>query len=223
MGTALTISASLAQIGEFSFILAALGVGLGLLPPEGRDLILAGAIISILLNPLVFALSERLAPRLQGRAGATPAIIVPERVEPGLATGVAPAGAAKAAETATTEPVPTALSDHAVLVGYGRVGSVVAEGLQRQGTPFVVIEDTEDRVVAARAAGLEVVIGNAASPETLALANVAGAKIVLIAIPNAFEAGQAVEQCRKLNPDLCHRGARAFGRGSQLSARAGRQ
>jgi CPA2 family monovalent cation:H+ antiporter-2 len=202
VGTSLTISASLAQIGEFSFILAALGVGLGILPGEGRDLILGGSIISILLNPLVFAISERLAPRLQARgAGATPSIILPERVEPGLATGVvAPLAAAR--EEENDEPVPTTLRDHAVLVGYGRVGVVVAGGLKQQGTPFVVIEDAEDRVVAARAAGFEVAIGNAASPETLALANVLGAKVVLIAIPNVFEAGQAVEQCRKLNAHL---------------------
>jgi CPA2 family monovalent cation:H+ antiporter-2 len=65
--TALTISASLAQIGEFSFILASLGVGLGLLPKQGSDLILAGAIFSILLNPLLFAALDRYLVR--GRAG----------------------------------------------------------------------------------------------------------------------------------------------------------
>lgn len=198
VGTALTIAASLAQIGEFSFILASIGVLLGILPDEGRDLILAGAILSILVNPLVFWISERLRPMLQGGVrGETGAA----RTEPALvAPGVA-AGAAQPAEAAAA-PQPTALSAHTVLVGYGRVGRVVAEGLIENERPFVLIEDAEGRVAAAQAAGLEVITGNAASPQVLQLANVAAAKAVVLAIPNAFEAGQATEQCRLSNPGI---------------------
>jgi CPA2 family monovalent cation:H+ antiporter-2 len=197
--TALTISASLAQIGEFSFILATLGVGLGLLPVEGRDLILAGALISILVNPLLFHLAESLRPRVEARSAARhPAIVVPERVEPELDGRAAP----PPAEGAPAHPLPTSLSRHAVLVGYGRVGRVVADGLARHGKPFVLIEDSETAIAAARAAGVEVVAGNAATAEALALANIEAAETLIVAIPHVFEAGQAVEQGRRLNPGL---------------------
>jgi CPA2 family monovalent cation:H+ antiporter-2 len=189
-GTALTISASLAQIGEFSFILATLGVELGLMPEEGRDLILAGAILSILLNPLVFLGADRLRVGLERRA----------------ARRALPAPVAEAEETAEptdeTALVPTALAGHAVIVGCGRVGSVVAGALRERRQPFLVIEDADKRVAALRAEATEVIVGNAARPEVLAAANLAGARHLIIAIPNAFEAGQIVEQARRLNPGL---------------------
>jgi K+:H+ antiporter len=191
LSSALTISAALAQIGEFSFILAALGIGLGLMPPEGQSYILAGAILSIIINPILMFAAERARPHLEAApAGAG-------RVEPAMAASTA---------VPPSEPIderhPTTLAGHAVLIGYGRVGTVVAEGLSRQGTPFVVIEDSESRVAAAHAAGIEVVVGNAASGRALALANVKAARTLFVAIPNAFEAGQAVEQGHKLNPQL---------------------
>ena len=200
VGTGLTISASLAQIGEFSFILAALGVGLGILPPEGRDLILAGALISIVLNPVIFYMAEHLRPRFEARLATVGELVVPQRVEPGLSE--ASPGPAAVIEEPIDERHPTRLSGHVVLIGYGRVGSVVADGLKHSGTPFLLIEDAENRIAAAQQAGIEVVVGNAASGNALVLANVANATALLIAIPNAFEAGQAVEQAHKLNPSL---------------------
>ena len=200
VGTGLTIAASLAQIGEFSFILAALGVGLGILPPEGRDLILAGALISIVLNPVIFYIAEHLRPRFEARQATVGALVVPQRVEPALSA--APAGPAAVIEVPIDERRPTRLSGHVVLIGYGRVGSVVSEGLKHSRTPFLLIEDAENRIAAAQQAGIEVVVGNAASGNALVLANVAQATALLIAIPNAFEAGQAVEQAHKLNPNL---------------------
>ena len=201
VASALTISAGLAQIGEFSFILAALGVGLGVLPPEGRDLILAGSIISIVLNPLMFWWAERLRPRLESRAG--------KRAEPELGpvvpdTPEALAAAAAASSRDVLEEVahPTRLSNHVILIGYGRVGTVVGGELLREEVPFVLVEDAEGRVLAAREARIEVIVGNAATRTTLTLANVMGARCVVIAIPNAFEAGQATEQCRKLNEGI---------------------
>lgn len=198
VGTALTISASLAQIGEFSFILATLAVGLGLLAPEAQDLILAGAILSILLNPAVFWLTEQLRPQLEARFGRPDADAGAAKVEPALGEAIP--------ETAS-EPVPadeevvhpTALTGHTVLIGYGRVGTVVAEGLAAAGKPFLVIEDAEVRINAAREKGIEVIVGNAAATDPLKLANVEGATTVIVAIPNSFEAGQAVEQARKAN------------------------
>ncbi|MGV3649896.1 MAG: cation:proton antiporter, partial [Devosia sp.] len=215
VGTALTISASLAQIGEFSFILAALGVGLGILPPEGRDLILAGAIISIILNPAMFWSIDILRPMLEGRFRTQPAGPVEPSFADATLTGidVTPDG------PVTRQPVPdhvpapheediertsepTRLVGHTIVVGYGRVGSVVSAGLKGRGEPFLVIEDAEGRINAARAEGIEVIVGNAASRSVLALANVEGARTAIIAIPNAFEAGQAVEQARRLNPAI---------------------
>jgi CPA2 family monovalent cation:H+ antiporter-2 len=193
-GTALTISASLAQIGEFSFILAELGVGLDLLPTEGRDLILAGAIISIILNPLIFFLCDRLRPAVEMRV---------LRASAKAAGEPAPAAVESAPTETPSETVdvaPTTLADHTVLVGYGRVGSRIGAALQASGRSFLVIEDGESRIRALGEAGIEVIVGNAASPNVLALANLASARVVLVAIPNAFEAGHVVETARAANP-----------------------
>ena len=197
VSTALTISASLAQIGEFSFILAALGVGLGILPPEGRDLILAGSIISIVLNPLLFMALDALRPRLERNFGTAQPEAAATRTEPGFA----PAAPTEPEMVPEEQPEQaTARTGHAILVGYGRVGSVVAEALLERQANFLVVEDAEARVNAARAKGIEVIVGNAAGSRALNLANVDVAATVIVAIPNAFEAGQAVEQTRKHNP-----------------------
>jgi CPA2 family monovalent cation:H+ antiporter-2 len=181
--TALTISASLAQIGEFSFILAGLGVSLGLLPQEGRDLILAVAILSILLNPLFFAALDRLAPWLEHRRMISAADIPPP-------------------QPAETDLPATTLKEHMVLVGFGRVGSRVGEELQRDKVPFLVIEDRSELTETLRARGIEAIQGNAAAPEVIGAANLAEARSLLIAIPDGYEAGQIVEQGRAANPDI---------------------
>ncbi|WP_160011523.1 YbaL family putative K(+) efflux transporter [Rhizobium sp. 18055] len=194
IGTALTISASLGQIGEFSFILAALGVDLGLLPGEGRDLILAGAIISIILNPLLFYVCDRLRPLLESK-----------REEPAAEPKAEAAAAAEAIEKVTViedEVHATALRGHAILVGYGRVGSIVGQNLKSSGTPFLVIEDSDTRIAALRDQGIETVSGNAVSREVLDLANLKGARSLVIAIPNAFEACRVAEQGRATNPGV---------------------
>jgi CPA2 family monovalent cation:H+ antiporter-2 len=181
--TALTIAASLAQIGEFSFILAGLGVTLGLLPEQGRDLILAVAIFSILLNPLLFASLDRLGPWLEQRRAAS--ATEPPRAEP-----------------AANDLPRTSLKGHMVLVGFGRVGSRVGEELQRTGLPLVVIEDRQELVEKLRARGIEAIQGNAAAPEVIAAANLAEARCLLVAIPDGFEAGQIVEQGRAAHPTI---------------------
>ena len=179
-GTALTISASLAQIGEFSFILASLGVALQVLPDEGRDLILAGAIISIVLNPAAFEAIELLRPMF-ARKGA----------------------AALAKPDTTIEPlVPTTLTDHIVVIGYGRVGKTIIDEIKRRGLPFVVIEDNPEIAAQATSDGYETVTGNAAASEILAAANTRDARAIFIAIPNGFEAGQVVAQTREMKPSL---------------------
>ncbi|WP_086997724.1 YbaL family putative K(+) efflux transporter [Rhizobium sullae] len=187
-GTALTISASLGQIGEFSFILAALGVDLGLLPQEGRDLILAGAIISIILNPLLFFACDRMRPLLER----------PKREEAPVDAAEAPIELAEPED----EIQPTSLSGHAILVGYGRVGSIVGQNLKSSGTPFLVIEDSEKRIEELATQGVETIIGNAAAREVLDLANLPGARSLVIAIPNAFEACSVAEYGRSVNPAI---------------------
>jgi CPA2 family monovalent cation:H+ antiporter-2 len=174
--TALTISASLAQIGEFSFILASLGVALGLMPERGRDLVLAGAIVSIMLNPVMFTLLDRFSARAAAGDAAEA-----ERL----------AGAAAAPHDA-----------HVVLVGYGRVGATVGAALRRDGTDVVVIEDDAERVAQLQRDGIAAIAGNAAAPEMLEAADVGGARGLLVAIPDAFEGGQIVAKARALNPAL---------------------
>jgi CPA2 family monovalent cation:H+ antiporter-2 len=180
---ALTISVSLAQIGEFSFILAGLGVGLGLLPAEGQDLILAGALISILLNPLLFVGLDRLEARAKARRKAEHA------------------AASKAADE--PEPLePTTLTNHAVLVGHGRVGSHIADALRAQHIPFVVIEEREGTVEKLQAQGVEVFTGKAADRGLLEAANLKEARWLISAIPNPFEASGLIEAGRVANPGL---------------------
>ena len=179
LATALTIAASLAQIGEFSFIVAGLGVALRLLPQEGRDLILAVAILSILVNPLFFAALDRILPWLERRR----------------------APFVREIPKATDLPT-TTLRDHLVLVGFGRVGSHVGQELEREKLPFLVIEDRHELVEKLRASGIEAIHGNGAAPEVIAAANLGGARLLLVAIPDAFEAGQIVEQGRAANPAI---------------------
>jgi K+:H+ antiporter len=179
---ALTLGASLSQIGEFSFILASLGVGLGLLPEAGRDLILAGAIFSIVLNPLLFVVLDRLTPRLKAR----------ERT----------ADIEEVTAHQILELTVTRLTDHAVLVGHGRVGSLVAESLERAEQPYLVIEERQEIVDQLQKRGTEVIAGNAAQPGLLEAANVSAARWLISAIPNPFESGNLIEQSRAANPDI---------------------
>jgi CPA2 family monovalent cation:H+ antiporter-2 len=202
IATALVISASLAQIGEFSFILAELGVGLNLLPEQGRDLILAGAILSIMLNPLVFAGAERLKPWLEKRVGKIAAAPSAKPVAPATEPGEV-ATLAEAAGEAEDGPLPmTRLNAHTILVGYGRVGGLVGQSLKQAGLPFLVIEDSDKTLAWLQADGIETVAGNAAKGEVFASANAAGAKRLILAIPNAFEAGQIILRARAANPAI---------------------
>ena len=178
--TALTISASLAQIGEFSFILAGLGVSLALLPERGRDLVLAGSIISIMLNPLFFALLDRMLAQKEDTAK-------PEGEE----------------KPAPRVPLPVSpLTNHVVLVGHGRVGSVVSQALRQANTPFLVIEDNPGSIERLREEGVEVITGNAAAPDMLQAANIEAARGLLVAIPDAFEGGQIVAKARAISATL---------------------
>ncbi|WP_262071826.1 YbaL family putative K(+) efflux transporter [Stenotrophomonas sp. Marseille-Q5258] len=176
-GTALTISASLAQIGEFAFIIAGLGVALKILPPTGQALVLAGALISIMLNPLVFGLLDRWLLKHQE---ATPTAVETE-LPPGPSLD---------------------LHDHAIVIGYGRVGSALAQVLRDRGVPVMIIDDNKEHVAEAHAAGLPGIRGSAASDRVLAEAHPERAKIAVLAIPQPLEAGETLAKLRALNPDL---------------------
>ncbi|OLU32984.1 YbaL family putative K(+) efflux transporter [Pseudomonas sp. PA27(2017)] len=184
LSTALTISVSLAQIGEFSFILIGLGIGLNLVPEAARDLVLAGAILSILCNPLLFLVIDRLQPWLDRRENTTPADQV--TVEPD--------------EDHDLHPITE--TGHAILIGHGRVGSRISRRLREEGVPLVIIDDNRTRAQELREEGFSVVLGNAASTHVLELANVTSARWLMIAIPNSLEAGQIAIHGRQANADL---------------------
>jgi CPA2 family monovalent cation:H+ antiporter-2 len=190
--TALMIAASRAQIGEFSFILAGLGITLGVLPELGRDLILAAALISILLTPFLFAAADWIY------AHQEPA---PKKAETPVAE--APTPPEPVVERPTREPVPmTRLTGHVVLVGFGRVGSVIGAELKAANLPLLVFESDEDIIEALRKQGIEAISGNAADPELAAAANYPAARCLLVAVPDGFEGGQIVEQAHAINAQL---------------------
>ena len=174
--TALTISTSLAQIGEFAFIIAGLGLSLKILPKDGHDLVLAGALITIMLNPLLFMVLDRWQLREDAR------ILANTPPEPDV--------------------VPLDIGGHAIVVGYGRVGSQLAQLLKERGVPVVVIEDDADRVVQARASGFPTVRGNVANRRVMQEAAPERANLAIFAMPQALEAGEAIERLKAINPAL---------------------
>ncbi|MCW5663365.1 MAG: Kef family K(+) transporter [Piscinibacter sp.] len=186
LNTALTVSASLAQIGEFSFILAALGLSLQLLPPQGQSLIVAGALFSIALNPLVFSLVEPAARWMRARSPT--ARRLDERDDP-LAE----------LPLHTEEKY---LARQVVLVGHGRVGRRIAGALRGAGVPVVVAELNRERVEELRAQGLPAVSGDAADPAVLIQAHIAQAVLLVIALPETIGVTQMIETARTLNPAI---------------------
>ncbi len=186
LNTALTVSASLAQIGEFSFILAALGVSLGIMPPAGQSLVVAGAVITIALNPLTFSVIGpvqrwlRENPRLLRRL---------EHVHDPLAE----------LPEATDRKF---LTKQVVIVGFGRVGRGIARALDERGIPYVVAEQNRELVERLREAGTPAVAGNAIEPATLIQAHIANARMLVIATPETVEVRQMAETARTLNPDI---------------------
>ncbi len=181
---ALTISASLAQIGEFSFILVVLGTGLGILPMEARDLVVAGAILSILVNPFLFVAVEKWIEK----HSTAPSVQVPDQ-------------GAQSTDSDSGE-APTSLNDHVILIGYGQVGQIVGAGLMKAGVPFLVVEQDEERIIELRSEGVEAFSGVSGERDLLPRLNVRGARILISTLPDPFEAGHIVEHARELNPQI---------------------
>jgi len=184
--TALVVAAGLAQVGEFSFILAGLGLALGLLPKEGQSLILAGALISIALNPVLFALVGPLEKALQGFSR--------------LAARNEPSANPLAELPMTTDR--KYLSNQVVLVGWGRVGKYIAEVLQAKGIPFVVAESNRDAVEVLRSRGIPAVWGDATEADVMVQAHIREARALVIATPETVQVRRMVEIARTLNPDV---------------------
>ena len=187
LNTALVVAASLAQIGEFSFILAGLGVSLGLLGAEGQSLVLAGALISIALNPLVFAVVKPLREWIIARSAL--ARRLEQRPDP-------------FAEL-PTETEGKYLKGQVVLVGYGRVGRRIAAVLGENGIPFIVAEQNREQVETLRKEGFAAVCGDAAGdPGTLIQAHIVDAAMLVIATPDTVDVRKMAEIARTLNPAI---------------------
>lgn len=186
LNTALTVSASLAQIGEFSFILAALGIALGLLPQEAQSFIVAGAIISIALNPLVFKAIKPLQNWIHAK--------------PALARILERTGDMLAELPMTVEQ--HKLTGQVVLVGYGRVGRRIAEELTERGIHYVIVEQNRERVDQLRKRGISAVAGNAAEPSVMIQAHIAKAAMLVVATPDTFHVRAMIETARALNPAI---------------------
>jgi len=186
LNSALTVGASLAQIGEFSFILAGLGVALKLLSPEGQSLILAGALISIALNSVLFNAIEPAQRWLRARSSLArrleqsddPLAELPVTLDQALLTG------------------------QVVLVGYGRVGRRIALALSEKAVPYVVAEQNRELVERLRAQGVPAVIGDASDPAVLIQAHIARAGMLVIATPDTFGVRKMAAAARALNPAI---------------------
>jgi monovalent cation:H+ antiporter-2, CPA2 family len=186
LNTAMTVGASLSQIGEFSFILAALGVSLGLLPTHGQSLIVAAALISIAANPLVFAGLRPAHAWIRTRSS------LARRLE-------------RRGDPLATLPMTTGenfLSGQVVLVGYGRVGRRIAQALSAQGVPYVVAEQNRERVRELREKDIAAVSGDAADPAVLIQAHIARAGMLVIATPDTVAVRRMAEVARTLNPAI---------------------
>ncbi|GAA6118737.1 YbaL family putative K(+) efflux transporter [Acidovorax sp. FG27] len=186
LNTALTVSASLAQIGEFSFILVGLGASLGLLPPEGASLVLAGALISIAVNPVLFRAIAPLQEWLRARSAWARSL---EQRDDPLAE----------LPMSTDQRY---LARQVVLVGYGRVGQRIASALAARDIPFVVAEQNRDLVEMLREQGLAAVYGDAVEPSVLIQAHIARAHMLVIATPDTLNVRQIVGTARTLNPGI---------------------
>jgi CPA2 family monovalent cation:H+ antiporter-2 len=182
--TALVISASLAQIGEFSFILAALGLSLGLLPSEGQSLIVAGALLTISLNPLAFEVATRLSRWIGSRPRLLAAL---ERGTPDQPVAAADDGA---------------LRGHVILVGYGRVGGTIGDALARTNVPFVVLEQSRELFESLRDRGVPAIYGNASRRTVLEHAHPERARMIIVTAPDPFQARAVVERARQVNPAI---------------------
>ncbi len=186
INTALTVGASLAQIGEFSFILATLGVSLQLLSIEGQNLILAGALISITLNSFIFAAVEPIQQwirdrshlaRLLERSG-DPLAMLPDEVSQDY------------------------LRDQVVIVGHGEVGRHITQTLMQQGIKVVIAEENREIVEDLRAKGIAAVSGHATEAGVLIQAHIQHARLLVLSPMDLLDIHKIVDIAKTLNPQI---------------------
>ena len=186
LNTALIVGVGLAQIGEFSFILASLGVYLNVLSPYSQQLILAGAMFSISLNPLLFRLVNPLQQWILSRS--TLARLFQRSDDP-----------------LTELPMSTDqkyLNKQVVLVGYGKVGSRIAQFLLDHHIPYVVAEQNREIVETLRKKKIPAVWGDAAEPAVLIQAHIARASLLVITTPDTIDVRKMIDTARKLNSEI---------------------
>ena len=186
LSIALSIGASLGQIGEFSIILGGLALGLGLIQPEVMNLVLAGVLLSITFNTLLFKAVEPLRRWVLSRSAV--ARRLDQRQDPTSALPMSTDG--------------KYLEGQLVLVGYGRVGKRIGFALTERGIPYVIVEQSRERVEELREQGLAAVSGNLGDPEVLIQAHIARAAMLVIATPDTVHVRQMVETARLLNPAI---------------------
>lgn len=183
--TALVVAAGLAQIGEFSFILAGLGVAYNIIPELGRDLILAGALISISVNPAIFHINKFLYEWLRKHPKTRRLFEIEDNDLSAL--------------TATEKKE---LHNGVILVGNGRVGQHVWQSLRGSPIPMVIIDENREKIEALRQQGLHAIAGDGSHDEVLRQAGIEQAAALVVAVPNPFAARKIVEAARYLNPDI---------------------
>ena len=184
--TTLTVAAGRAQIGEFSFIMIGLGSSLGVFPDEGGQLVLTVALLSITFQPFIFRLADPLESWLRGH----PSILgIVERAPEKL-------------DELPPSTSRSSLRGHAVLCGYGRVGSLIADALSRRGFTYVVVDQDRRLVEDLRRVGMPVVYGNAANRVLLDNLNLRQARVLVVAIPDPIETRLVVDYARETNPGL---------------------
>ena len=179
--TAAVVGAAFAQIGEFSFILTELAVGDGLLDASARNIVLATALVAIVFNPLMFRVTATIAPRI---ASWPPLRRWREAAEP------------------ERDPEPTPLDGHAIVIGHGRVGQIVTDALRRHGLDHVVIENDRAGAERIRAEGRRVIYGDATREGVLAAASPQTARLLVVALPDAFHTRHVITLARRLNPAI---------------------
>ncbi len=186
LSTALSIGASLGQIGEFSIILAGLALGLGIIQPEVMNLVLAAVLLSIAFNTLLFKAVEPARRWVLSRSAV--ARRLDQRQDPTAAL-----------------PMSTDrkyLEGQLVLVGYGRVGKRIGQALVERSIPYVIVEQSRERVEALREEGFAAVSGNPGDPGVLIQAHIGKASMLVIATPDTVHVRQMVETARLLNPSI---------------------
>jgi CPA2 family monovalent cation:H+ antiporter-2 len=181
----LRIGACFGQIGEFSFILAALGVSLGVLSEDARSLLLGAALITISFNPLTFSLLDRLGGWISQRSELLDRL---ERQQEPRLVG--------------TDMYVALEADHAILIGYGRVGRTIGDALQRMGVPFIAIEQDRRVVEAMRSLGVSTIYGDATQSAIFEHAMPERAKLLVLASPDPYHARHIIGMARARNPNI---------------------